>query len=514
MVKNTTAKKGLTNYKQTFKMEYNPSDETLDPANWAERRTLGHQMVDDMMDYLQHIGNEPVWRPIPAEIKGTFNTSIPMQPTPVHEVYDAFKTSILPYNKGNIHPPFFAWVQGTGMPMGVLAEMLAAAMNPNAAIGEHAAMYVDKQVINWCKQMMNFPDSGTGILLSGASMANITALNVARNSQLKKNVRKQGIHAVDGQMTMYCSTETHSCLQKAAEVLGLGTDSIKKIPVNEAYQIDIEKLVATIQADKANGLVPFCIIGNAGTVNTGAIDPLDELLAVCKKYDCWFYIDGAFGALAKLVPAYRQPLQAIEQADSVAFDLHKWMYMPYEIACVLIKDGQAHRDSFLVTPSYLLPQKRGLAGGPDPVSNFGMELLRGFKALKVWMSIKEHGLAKYAAMIEKNIEQSLYLRRLVEEAADLELLAPVTMSIVCYRYSIPTLSNIDLNAVNTELLIQLKEQGIASPSATLLQCRFALRVCNVNKRTKHADLDLLAKESIRIGRSLKTEKILTSKVVV
>ncbi len=235
-----------------------------------------------------------------------------MQPTPVHEVYDAFKTSILPYNKGNIHPRFFAWVQGTGTPMGVLAEMLAAAMKPNATIGEHAAMYVDKQVINWCKQMMNFPDSGTGILLSGASMANITALNVARNSQLKKNVRKQGIHAVDGQMTMYCSTETHSCPQKAAEVLGLGTDSIKKIPVNEAYQIDIEKLVATIQADKANGLVPFCIIGNAGTVNTGAIDPLDELLAVCKKYDCWFYIDGAFGALAKLVPAYRQPLQAIE----------------------------------------------------------------------------------------------------------------------------------------------------------------------------------------------------------
>lgn len=495
-------------------MKHVLSDDTLDPANWSEMRALGHQMIDDMMDYLEHIGNDPVWRPIPDELKSSFDSPIPMEPTPVQQVYDEFKTSILPYNKGNVHPRFFAWVQGTGTPMGVLSEMLAAAMNPNVAIGEHAAMYVDQQVINWCKQMMNFPASGTGILLSGASMANITALTVARNSQLKKNVRKEGIHAVDGQMTLYCSTETHSCLQKAAEVLGLGTDSIRKITVNDAYQINLDELVNTIEADKAKGLVPFCIIGNAGTVNTGAIDPLDELLAVCNKYDLWYHIDGAFGALAKLVPEYRQPLRAIEEADSVAFDLHKWMYMPYEIACVLIKDGKAHRDSFSVTPSYLLPEKRGLAGGRDPVNNFGMELSRGFKALKVWMSIKEHGLAKYAAIIEKNIHQSFYLGRLVAEATDLELLAPVTMNIVCYRYIIPVLSNDQLNAINKELLIQLQEQGIASPSSTLLQGRFAIRVCNVNQRTKQADLDLLVKESIRIGKSLDLEKLLVTEVAM
>jgi len=363
-------------------------------------------------------------------------------------------------------------------------------------------MYIDNQVVAWCKQMMNFPASASGILLSGASMANLTALTVARNSQLKNDVRKHGIAAQPGRMTLYCSTETHSCIQKAVEVLGLGTEAVRKIGVDADYRLDVNELVATIEADLAAGCAPFCILANAGTVNTGAIDPLDEMLQVARNYGLWFHVDGAFGALAKLVPGFAPELQAIEMADSVAFDLHKWMYMPYEIACVLIKDSAAHRASFATDPDYLVRETRGLAGGPDLMNNYGVELSRGFKALKVWMSLKEHGLEKYAAQIQKNIAQARYLESLVSNSSHLELLAPVRMNIVCFRFAPPGLPEPALNHLNREILLQLQEQGIVSPSSTLLQGRYAIRVCIVNQRTQRADLDLLVAETLRIGKGL------------
>ncbi|HMQ62910.1 MAG TPA: aminotransferase class V-fold PLP-dependent enzyme [Flavilitoribacter sp.] len=478
------------------------TDLTLDPKDWTDLRALGHRMLDDMMDYLENIREEPVWRPIPGAVKAFFDKEIPQHPENIEEIYDEFKRYILPYNKGNVHPRFFAFVQGTGTPFGVLAEMLAAALNPNVGIGEHASMYVDKQVVEWCKQMMNFPAEASGILLSGGSMANITALAVARNHQLGLDVRKSGLKAVDGQMTLYYSAETHSCMRKAAEVLGLGLEGVRQIPVDADYRINLEALEAAIQEDLAAGHLPFCIVGNAGTVNTGAIDPLDELRDIADRYKLWLHVDGAFGALAKLTPAYREPLKAIERADSVAFDLHKWMYMPYEVGVALVKYPQAHRDAFAVTPAYLSQEKRGLAGGPDPMNNFGMELSRGFKALKVWMSLKEHGLEKYARMIGQNIDQACYLGQLVDADPELELLAPVTMNIVCYRYVKPGLSEVELNELNREILIRLQEEGIASPSSTVLQGRFAIRVANVNQRSVKADFEVLARETVRIGREV------------
>ena len=475
---------------------------TLDPQDWSAMRSLGHQMIDDMMDYLQNIGNEPVWREISTEAKQFLKEPIPQKATDIGKVYEEFKQYILPYTKGNIHPRFFAWVEGTGTPFGVLAEMLAAAMNPNVTNGEHSAMYVDQQVIEWCKQMMNYPATASGILLSGASMANITALTVARNHQLGRNVRKEGLQTGVGQMVLYCSDETHICIQKAAEVLGLGTDSVRKISVDSSYKINIRELVKAIEKDLGDGFTPFCIVGNAGTVNTGAIDPLDELFSICKKYHLWLHIDGAFGALAKLLPKYAKQLEVIEVADSVAFDLHKWMYMPYGVGCVLVKNAEAHRNAFAVTPKYLLQEERGLAGGPDRINNFGIELSRGFKALKVWMSIKEHGIEKYASVIGQNIAQAFYLSDLIIRESSLELLSPVTMNIVCYRFTIVGLSATELNELNKEIVIQLQEQGIASPSSTILNGEYAIRICIVNHRSQDADFELLVKETIRIGREL------------
>jgi aromatic-L-amino-acid/L-tryptophan decarboxylase len=475
---------------------------TLDPENWSEMRKIGHQMIDDMMDHLEQISNQPSWRQIPLEVKQFLNNPVPQNPEDINDVYQEFKQYILPYNKGNIHPRFFAWVQGTGTPFGVLAEMLAATMNPNVAIGEHAAMYVELQVIEWCKQMMNYDPKASGILLSGASMANVTALTIARDHQLNQSVRQKGLRHIEPQMVLYCSEETHSCVQKAVELIGLGTESIRKISTDPGYKIKPDLLIAAIEEDISNGFTPFCIVGNAGTVNTGAIDPLEDLSAIAKKYKLWLHIDGAFGALAKMVPEYEAELKFIEQADSLAFDLHKWMYMPYEIACVLVRNKEAHRNSFAITPSYLEPETRGLAGGPEPFNNYGPELSRGFKSLKVWMSLKEHGLEKYKAMIRQNIAQALYMGYLIQQEDLLELLTPVTLNIVCYRYKREGLTNDTLNRMNKEILIRLQEQGIASPSSTILKGAYAIRVAITNQRSRKSDFELLTKETIRIGNEL------------
>jgi len=488
----------LKNYLETVSLNL-----TLDPENWAEMRKIGHQMIDDIMDHLELIRNQPSWRSMPIEAKQFLKNPVPQKPEDIKKVYQDFKQYILPYNKGNIHPRFFAWVQGTGTPFGVLAEMLAATMNPNVAIGEHAAMYVELQVIDWCKQMMNFPAESSGILLSGASMANVTALTIARDHQLNLSVRQKGLRHIEPKMVLYCSEETHSCVQKAVELIGLGTDSIRKISIDDGYMIKPDLLIAAIEKDISEGFTPFCIVGNAGTVNTGAIDPMEDLSAIAKKYKLWLHIDGAFGALAKMVPEYEAQLKYIEQADSLAFDLHKWMYMPYEIACVLVRNKEAHRNSFAITPSYLEPETRGLAGGPEPFNNYGPELSRGFKSLKVWMSLKEHGLEKYIAMIKQNIAQAFYMGHLIQQEDQLELLTPVTLNIVCYRFRKEALSSDELNRLNKEILIRLQEEGIASPSSTMLKGAYAIRVAIVNQRSRKSDFELLVKETLRIGNELK-----------
>jgi aromatic-L-amino-acid decarboxylase len=476
----------------------------LDPADWNDIKTLGYQIIDDMVDYLKNVGDRKPWTPIPQQVKEEFKKPIPCQPQDIFEVYREFKQNILPYPGGNIHPKHFSWVQGTGTPMGAFADLLAGVMNNNATIADQSALYVDKQVVNWCKDLLDYPEDGSGILVSGGSIANITGLIVARNTIIT-NAKNTGVYAASGKLTAYCSSETHNCLGKAAEVIGIGNEQLRKIPVNDQFEIDIDVLKAKIKEDKANGFIPFCIIGNAGTVNTGAIDPLDELLQIARDESIWFHIDGAFGALAKLVPAYQQRLKAIEQADSVAFDLHKWMYMQYEVGCVLFKNADAHRAAFANAVNYLTAHERGLAAGPETISNYGMELSRGFKALKVWMSLKEHGLDKYAAMISQNIDQAFYLGKQVQQYPSLELLTPVTMNIVCYRYNPGHLDDDQLNILNKELLMRMHELGVAAPSSTVLNGKYAIRVAITNHRTRRKHLDEMITGTIEIGDILMKE---------
>ena len=476
------------------------NNETLDPEDWDKMNSLAHDMVSDMMAYLRNVRERPVWQPVPKVTKDFFNASVPLDRQDPSDVYKEFRQHILPYTKGNIHPRFWAWVQGTGTPLGVMADMLASGMNPNVTIGEQSAVYVDRQVVDWCRQMMGMPESASGMLLSGGSMANTTALIVARNSMLP-GVREKGIFGLEARPVMYCSTETHSCVAKAAEVTGIGSEWLRRIPVNGDYTINTDALEEQIGTDLDNGLRPFCIVGNVGTVNTGAIDDIAALTRLRDKYNLWLHLDGAFGALAKLVPEYAGKLRPIETADSVAFDLHKWMYMPYEVGCVLISQRERHKAAFAGTPNYLLHHERGLASGPESLNNYGIELSRGFKALKVWMSIKEHGLYKYAAQIEKNIHQARYLGRLVTSQPRLQLMADIPLNIVCFRYFVAGI-DADWDQINKEIVMTLQERGIASPSSTVIGGHYSIRVAITNHRSIHYDFDLLVSETLSIGDGL------------
>jgi glutamate/tyrosine decarboxylase-like PLP-dependent enzyme len=399
---------------------------------------------------------------------------------------------------------------GTGSAQSMLAEMLAAGMNCNVGIGDQSPMYVDQQAIEWCKQIVNFPKRSSGALVSCASVANLNALIVARNS-VNDAIRRTGINE-HKKMLIYASTEAHSCIQKASEIIGIGTDGVRRVNVNDSYEMDTVHLQQLIEQDKEEGHIPFCVVANVGTVNTGAIDPLDKIFWICCKENLWMHVDGAFGALLKLLPEYTEKLDCLEFADSIAFDLHKWMSVPYEAGVVLVKDADMHRRTFALQPDYISNNERGIAAGPELTSNFGFELSRNFKALKVWMSLKEHGIQKFERIIRKNISQSKYLAELIEQHDQLELMAPVNTNIVCFRFD-PKGLDLDPDKLNKEILMRLQESGIAAPSYTKLNGHYCLRVANVNHRTVTNDLDVLVSEVIKIGNELLMEREIKNELV-
>ena len=480
------------------------SYETLDPENWDDMRQLAHRMVDDALDYIESARERPVWTPVPAEIAEDLKTPAPVDASEPEQVYDEFLEKIMPYNLHTNHPRFWAWYMGSGNVTGALADFLAAVLNPNVGGINHVAPLVEQQVIGWIKDMMSFPESSSGLLTSGASMANFTALTVARNTRCGYDVRRDGVRAAPGLLTVYASTEIHSCHQKAIETLGLGSDGLRQVRVNEDYTIDLEALEQQIAADRVAGMVPFCVIATAGTINTGAIDDMNAIADLCARENLWFHVDGAIGAVAVLADNVREQLAGMERADSIALDLHKWMHIPFEAGCVVVRDSAAHRDSFALVPEYLQRDEDGggLASGHVWFSDYGLQLTRQFRALKVWMSIKEHGLARFGRMIARNVEQAHYLGRLVEQAPELELTGPIGLDIVCFRYNPGGLDTEAINRLNQELLIRLQQGGVAAPSYTTLNGDYCLRVAISNHRSRFEDFDLMVEEVIRLGQKL------------
>ena len=479
-------------------------EETLDPEDWSALRQLGHQMVDDMLEHLRTVRERPVWQKPTRDARAGLREPLPRTGQGEERAYADFRAHVLPFATGNIHPRFWGWVMGTGTPFTALAEMLAAGLNPNVGGFDDGASLVEDQVLDWFKEAMGLPTEASGLFVSGGSMANLVGLAVARHARAPFDVRKQGQGAAPQPMTVYASSEVHSSVPKALELLGLGRDALKLIAVDSEYRIDLAALARAIQEDRRAGALPIALVANAGTVNTGAIDDLPALAALARKEHLHFHVDGAVGALAVLSPELRPLLRGIEEADSLAFDPHKWGHFPYEAGCVLVRDPLAHSAALSTAAAYTAPLPGGLASRHERFADRGPQLSRGFKALKVWMGLKAAGSDRLGRLIRQNVDQAVHLAELVDGNGDLELLARGPLNIVCFRYrgkkAVP-----DLDALNRALLVELQESGVAVPSSTVLGGRFAIRVCINNHRTRREDLQLLVDEVIRRGHAAAKE---------
>lgn len=462
---------------------------TLDPTSYATFREQAHAMLDSMIDHLESSPSGPVWRPMPAEVRASFDAPVPYMETPIDVVHAEFEKLILPYGSGNTHPRFFGWVQGGGTPYGMMAEMLAAGLNSNLGGRDHAPVEVERQIVRWMRALFGFPEAATGILVTGASMANLLAVLVAKTKRLGTVTREQGLVGETTRLVAYASAVTHGCVRRAMELTGLGASALRAIAVGADHRIDVAALRAAIVRDRAEGLTPFMVVGNAGTVDIGATDDLSALASCAKEEELWFHVDGAFGSLGIFSPEIAPRLVGIELADSLACDFHKWAQVPYEAGFLLVRDGDAHRAAFASDAAYLVREERGLAAGQPWFTDFGPDLSRGFRALKVWFTLKTFGIQRLGETIAETCRLARRLSNRVAREPRLELLAPVPMNVVCFRLRHDDPASAD--RLNRDVVIALQESGVAAPSTTRIDGKLAIRIAIVNHRTRDADLDVL-----------------------
>ncbi len=475
---------------------------SLDPDDWTDLRALGHRMVDDMFDHLATLRDHPVWQPMPEALRQELRQPLPRGPSPAEAVYDNFQRLVRPYATGNLHPRFMGWVHGGGNPVGMLAELLAGGLNANLGGRDHAPIEVERQVIAWAAEMLGFPPDASGVLVTGTSIANLIGILVARSAKLGPSVRTSGVAGT--RLVAYTSAAAHGCLPRAMEMTGLGRDALRMIPCNELGRMRLDALAQSIAVDRANGDQPFLVVGTAGTVDTGAIDELEALADLAADQSLWFHIDAAFGAIAALAPKLRPLLAGIERADSVAFDFHKWAQAPYDAGCIVVRDPSHHLDAFGSEAVYLRREERGLAAGGVWPCDLGPDLSRGFRALKVWMTLSVYGADRIGAIAQQTCDLAAILANRVDREPALLRLAPVALNIVCFRY---VAADGELDRLNADIVMDLQEAGIAAPSTTTINGVLAIRAAIVNHRTAPADIAILVDAVLEAGRKRVAEKV-------
>jgi aromatic-L-amino-acid/L-tryptophan decarboxylase len=477
------------------------AEETLDPADWGATRALAHRMVDDAVDRLLSVRDRPLWQDVPGAVRSEFAIPLPQESQPLAAVYAEIKAGLMPYSLGNIHPRFWMWYMGAGNFTGALADFLAAIDGSNLGCGDTAAVLVDRQVTDWIRDMMGFPDGSSGTLVNGGSMANIVGLMAARNAMAGVDLRQEGVDAMPQPLRFYASDQVHNCHQKAMNLLGLGKRSLCKVPSDDSFRMDLGALKDRIRADRDFGARPACVIATAGTTNTGSIDDLPAVADLCAEEGLWLHVDGCIGALIAIAPDHRHLVAGIERADSLALDLHKGLQAPFDVGCALVRDRRQHRRTFAEDAEYLQKRSRGIAAA-EFLHDYNLDTTRGFRALKIWMMLKEHGVAKFGRLIDQGIAQAQYLTGLIAREPALELMAPTVTDVVCFSVSPGGMGEGELRDHNIEIMLRMQETGIAAVSDTTVKGRHCLRVAICNHRTRRTDLDLLVQEVLRIGRDL------------
>ena len=465
-------------------------DEGLDPSDWDQFSALLTQFVADEYQELGESLHSKVWQPLSAESQSYLqDETLPLESQDISEVVDQYRRHIRPYRAGNTHPRFFGWVQGCGSVPGLLAEFAAAAMNSNCGGREHAAIYVERQVMQWCQQVFGFAGQSAGVLTSGTSASTHLAMQVAIYHKLGLDHKQKGLFGQSSALRCYTSVEGHSSIIKAIHACGIGTDNLVVVDTDDAHRISLPALESHIQQDINAGFTPFMVIANAGTVNTGAFDDFTAIRAVCDRFACWMHVDGAFGAWLRLAQqTYSQLTNGIELADSLAFDFHKLMYVQYDCGALLVKHGAFQQDVFTVRPNYIAKQGRALAGGDPWLCDFGLELSRSFRALKVWFSIRTYGLNKLGQAIQLNCELASYLANLIDQSDHYQTVTAPVSTIVTFK--LKNLQDIEQNnTLCEEIVTRLQLSGEVVFSLTHWNEFRVIRASITNHRTRHQDIE-------------------------
>lgn len=489
------------------------------PANLSadEFREAGHRLVDEIAAFFESLPERPLTRAeSPRQIRALLgDAGLPENGTPAGPLLEETARLLFDHSLHNGHPRFFGYITSSAAPLGALADMLAASVNNNLGKWDLSplASEIEAQAVRWIAEFVGYTDDHArdcgGIMSSGGNMANFIAFIAARTAQADWPVREDGLGGKSKRLTVYGSRETHTWIEKAADITGLGTNAIRWIDTDSQQRMCTDALEAQIDADIANGCLPFIVVGTAGNVSTGAVDPLGALADICARRKLWFHVDGAYGAPAAALPDAASDLAALARADSVALDPHKWLYNPIEAGCTLVRDPKTLTDAFSFQPPYYRLGTDEAEPGPNYYA-MGMQNTRGFRALKVWLNLRHVGRKGYVAMIGQDIVLARRLFRLAGEHDELEAVAQ-HLSITNLRFVPSSLSSDDpantdyLNDLNVAILDRLQQGGEAFVSNAIIESRYSLRACVVNFRTTADDIDALPEIITDIGRQLDTE---------